>query len=245
MENYSGDEEQEYFVDAMTDLLISELHKIGSLHVISRTSSMHYKGTQRQIPEIARELGVEALVEGSVLRDGDQVRFTVRLIRGSTDELLWTDNYDRNVKDLLILQSNVAQAIAHEIRATITPKEETLLGNVRSIDPEVLDLEFQGRYLNRRLTVESLELAVEYFERAIEIDSEYAPVYEGLAEAFMFLGQLKQDPSLFAKSEETILKALEIDDTLPGAHTFLANSKHIAWDFEGAEAEFRTLRRCL
>lgn len=141
-----------------------------------------------------------ALVEGSVLRDGDEVRFTVRLIRGSTDENLWTENYGPEVDDVLILQSEVAQAIAHEISATITPEEEKLLGNVRSID---------------------------------------APAYEGLAESLLFLGQLKQDPSLMAKSEETIVKALEIDDTLPGAHTFLGTNKQIAWDFADAETEYR------
>jgi len=243
LDDLSGDPEREYFVDGMTDALIAELHKIGALHVISRTSVMRYKETDKSLPEIARELNnVDAIVEGTVLRDGNQVRITVQLIHASTDRHLWANHYDRELRDILALHSEVAQAIAHEIQVTLTPQEQARLASTRPVNPKAHDLYLRGVHHYLKLTKEGTEKGIEYFHQAIEADSSYAPAYAHLAAAYewySFMGYL-QPKEAYSRCIVLIEKALEIDDTLAEAYTALAGVKYyLLWDWEGGEAEFK------
>ena len=237
--NLGSYEEQTYFEDALTSLLISELQKIGSLRVTSIASAMHYRGLDQFLPVFCGELDAAAFVGGSVIRDKESVNLTVWLSHGPTNLQLWSENYDRDTKDLLLLQSEVAQSIAKEIGAVITPREKARLQAARSVDAEVLDHVFQGWHLNRNFSLENLEQAIVHFESAIDIDPGYAPAYVGLSEAQLFLGQLQQKPELMEQSAAAVQKALELDDTLPTAHAFQGNAKAIGWDFAGAEAEYK------
>jgi TolB-like protein/Flp pilus assembly protein TadD len=237
--NLGSYEEETYFEDAFTSLLVSELQKIGSLRVTSIASAMQYRGLDQFLPVVSRELDAVAIVGGSVIRDKESVNLTVWLSHGPTNLQLWSENYDRDMKDLLLLQSEVAQSIADEIGAAITPQEKILLAAARSIDAEVLDHVFQGWYLNRNFSFENFEQAIVHFKKAIDIDPGYAPAYVGLSEAQLFLGQLQQDPELMEQSAAAVQKALELDDTLPTAHAFQGNAKAISWDFAGAEAEYK------
>jgi TolB-like protein/DNA-binding winged helix-turn-helix (wHTH) protein len=176
--NLSGDPEQEYFSDGMTEALISNLAKIGALHVISRTSAMHYKDTRKTLPEIAQELNVDAIVEGSVLCDGDRVRITAQLIHGTSDRHLWAEEYERDLKDVLLLQSEVAQAIAREVRVVLTPEDEERLARARAVDPEAYEWWVKGSYYE---DIQEFEHATEAHQKAIEIDPDYAAAYAGLA----------------------------------------------------------------
>jgi TolB-like protein/Flp pilus assembly protein TadD len=232
-------EEQTYFEDALTSLLISELQKIGSLRVTSIASAMHYRGLDQFLPVFSRELDAAAFVGGSVIRDKESVNLTVWLSHGPTNLQLWSENYTRDMKDILLLQSDVARDIAAEIGAVITPREQMLLAAARSVDAKVLDHVFHGWYLNRNFSMENLKQAIGHFESAIAIDPGFAPAYVGLSEAKLFLGQLQQKPELMEQSAAAIQKALELDDTLPTAHAFQGNAKAISWDFEGAEAEYK------
>ncbi|HZM90709.1 MAG TPA: hypothetical protein VFF31_29585, partial [Blastocatellia bacterium] len=189
LENLSGDPQQEYFADGMTDALIGDLAKIGALHVISRTSAMHYKGTKKSLPEIARELKVDAVVEGTVQRAGDRVGVRVQLIQASTDRHLWVETYERDLRDVLGLQSEIAHAIAREIQAKITSAEQVRLAGNRSVNRKAFDDHLQGRYLYWHMrTKENLEKAIEYFQSAISADPTYAPAYVGLADCYNLLG---------------------------------------------------------
>jgi TolB-like protein/Tfp pilus assembly protein PilF len=242
LENLSGDPEQEYFVDGMTDALISDLARIGALRVISRTSAMRLKGTDRSIPEIARLLNVDAVVEGSVLRAGDRVRITAQLIDGPTDRPLWADSYERELRDILTLQSDVARAIAREIRVTLTPPEERRLAAAQAVDPEVHQLYLKGRYHWNKRTEAGFSKAIEYFQQAIEKDPSCALAYAGLSDAYNCLAGYGVLPAkeAFSKAKATALKAIEIDDALAEAHTSLASVKECYdWDWSGAEREYK------
>ena len=188
LDNLSGDPEQEYFADGMTETLITELSKISALRVISRQSVMQFKDSNESLPEIARQLNVDAVVEGSALLIGDRVRITVQLIEAATDVHLWADDYDRDLSDVLVLHSEVARAIAHEIQIAVTPEEVDRLANVREVNPEAYRLFLLGHYHLYKWLPADLEKAVRYFQQAIELDPQYAEPHVGLAKYYGALG---------------------------------------------------------
>jgi TolB-like protein/Flp pilus assembly protein TadD len=241
-ENLSGDPEQEYFVDGMTDALSAELGKIKALRVISRTSAMHYKDTDKMIPEIAKELGVDAVIEGSVLKAGNDVRVTAQLVDGRTDAHLWSDNYMGALTNILALQSQVTLAIAREIEATLTPEEEARITRTEAVNPKAYEAYLLGiHYLDKGLEPD-IEVAIEYFKRALEIDSDYAIAYAGLADAYRILGNtnIRSPEDTWQNALTAAEKALAIDDGLAEAHTALAVVKYLfKWDWPGAEKEFK------
>ncbi|MFB0566642.1 MAG: protein kinase [Candidatus Aminicenantaceae bacterium] len=243
LENLSGDPEQDYFVDGMTDALITELSKIGALkRVISRQSVMNYKNTDKLLPEIARELNVDAIVEGSVLVIGEKVRIAAQLIEARTDRHLWVESYERDLKDIFDLQSEVARKIAKEIKATMTPEEQIRLGKFTPVNPDVYQLYLRGRFFWNKRTEKDLKKAIEYFEEAVKADPDYALAYAGLADSYQILPEYSSFPSeeAYQKSNEAALKALEIDESLAEAHVSLAANKHdYEWDWVGAEREFK------
>jgi serine/threonine protein kinase/tetratricopeptide (TPR) repeat protein len=241
--NLSGDPEQEYFSDGMTEELITNLGKISALRVISRTSVMRYKGTKKPLPEIARELNVDAVVEGTVQRSGNHVRITASLLHAPTDRHLWAESYDRDLKDVLALQSEVARAIAAEIKITLTPQEQTRLTPTRPVNPEGYAAYLRGRFYRSRAGPEGRQRATEYFLRAIQIDAGYALAYAGLAEAYAALGNAEvlgiYPQETMAKAREAALKALSLDDSLAEGHTALGSVKlFYEWDWAGAERAF-------
>jgi serine/threonine-protein kinase len=237
MANLTG--EPEYFVDGMTDALISALGNIGSLRVISRQSIMRYKGSTKTLPEIARELGVDIIVEGSVVKAGPRVRITAQLVRADPEKQLWTHSYERDFRDLLGLQSDVAVAIAREVQVKLTPQEKALLASARSVDPAVQDAYLQGRYFQR--SSEGLPKAIESFGRAIALDPTHAPSHAGLADSYALLGYTAVvSEELFSKAREEAQKALAIDSTLAEAHATLGFVRLFHdWDWAGAEKQFR------
>jgi TolB-like protein/Tfp pilus assembly protein PilF len=240
--NLSGDPDQDYFVDGMTEELISELAKIGALQVTSRTSVIRYKDTDKSLPEIARELGVDAIVEGTVLRDGNQVRITVQLIHASTDRHLWTDRYDRELTNILGLHSDVAQAIAQEVQATLTPQEQGRLTGTRPVNPDAYELYLRGRHEFFKYKHQAFEKAVEYFQQAIEIDSNYAEAYAMLGACYVYFGWSRSMPLEEARSRAAppLRKAFEIDDMISEAYYALAMIKfYFDWDWAAAETEFK------
>ena len=181
LQNLSGDPEQEYFADGMTEALITDLAKIGALKVISRSSAMRYKGTDKPLAEIADELNVDAVVEGSALRVGESVRIMAQLIDPETEQALWAESYERDLENVLLLWSEVAQAIAGEVQVALTPEETKRLASARPVNPEAHDAYLKGSYHWKKLTPEDLDTAERYFELALEKDPSYAPAYAGLA----------------------------------------------------------------
>ena len=241
LENLSGDPEQEYFADGMTDALIADLAKIGALKVISRTSVMQYKGARKPLPEIAHELSVDGVVEGSVLREGDRVRITVQLIEAATDQHLWTERYERELTSILALQGEVARAIASKIEVTVSPEEEVRLASARPVAPEVHEAYLKGRYYWNKRTEDGMKRGLEYFQQAINDDPEYAPPYVGLADSFNMIAFYSNAPPMevYPKAKAAALKALEIDDTIAEAHASLAAAQAGEWDWLAAEREFQ------
>ena len=240
--NMSADSDQEYFTDGMTEAIITELSGIKALHVISRTSIMRYKDTNKSIPEIAGELNVDAIVEGSTMLAGDQVRISAQLIEANTDRHLWADSYNRNLENILELQKDVAQAITQEIRIAVTPVERMRLSESRNIDPEAYQMYLRGRFFWNKRTKEGLEKSIEYFQSAIEKDPTYAMAYAGLADAYSILGLngLIASHETMPKAKTAAKKALEIDSTLAEARITLAGIKGMyEWDFAGSEIEFK------
>ena len=241
LENLSGEPTQDYFTDGMTDELIARLAKIAALRVISRTSAMRYKGSKKSLPEIARELEVDAVVEGSVLRSRDRVRINVELIHAPSDRQLWAEGYERDLRDVLALQSEVASAIVREIRIKVAPEEQTQLARARPVTPEAYELYLRGRASWNRLTPESLQEAVRYFQQAIEKDKEYALAYTGVADSYVQLaGRVVPPAEAMAKAKSAALRALELNDSLGEVHASLAQVK-LFYDFDwpGAGAEFK------
>jgi TolB-like protein/DNA-binding winged helix-turn-helix (wHTH) protein/tetratricopeptide (TPR) repeat protein len=244
LENLSGDASQNYFADGMTDELITDLAQISALRVISRTSVMAYKGAQKPLPQIARELNVDAVVEGSVLRSGDQVRVTAQLIEASTDRHLWSQSYEGELRDTLALQSRVAGAIADQIRINLTPPEQAALKNVKVVNPEAYESYLKGRYFWNKRTADGLKAALAYFKQAIEEDPQYAQAYSGLADTYALLGDwqyaVMTPKEAFPKAKAAAIKALELDGTLGEAHNSLAFVLDgFDWDFDAAGKEFR------
>jgi TolB-like protein/DNA-binding winged helix-turn-helix (wHTH) protein/Tfp pilus assembly protein PilF len=242
LENLSRDPNQDYFSDGITDALTTELAQIGSLRVISRTSVMHFKGTRETLPEIGRELNVDAVVEGSITRSENRVRITAQLIEAPSDRHLWAKSYERDLKDILTLQDEVARDIAEEIRVKLTPEERTRLATVRPIDPAAHEAYLKGRYYLNKRTEEGFRRAIEYFDEATQEDPNYALGHAGLADSYILLGEYSLVPAkeAFTKAREAAAKALQLDDTLAEAHNALAAVKaDYDWDWPGAEREFR------
>ncbi len=243
LENLSRDPEQEYFADGMTEELIADLGKIRALRVISRTSAMRYKGTKKSLPEIARELNVDALVEGSALRSGDRVRITAQLIRAATDEHLWSESYERDLKDVLALQSEVARSIAREIKIALTPQEQIRLAEARPVDPEAHQLFLKGRYYLVKNTQEGARKALEYFQQSIDRDPAYAAAYAQLANTYVLLGvtgiDVRPPRETMPRAKAAALKALELDDTLAEARAQLGRMRWYDWDWPAAEKDFQ------
>jgi len=223
LENLSKDPEQEYFVDGMTDELITNLAQISALRVISRTSAMRYKGTKKSLPEIAQELHVDAVVEGTVMWAGDRVRISAQLIEASTDHHLWAASYDRDLRNVLSTQEEVTRAIVSEVRVKLTAQEQARLANTHPINPEAFQLWLKGRYYWYKLNPEGLQKAIEYFQQALEKDPAYAPAYAGLADSYNLLAFFNVFPprEVMPKAKAAAVKALELDDNLAEAHVSL------------------------
>lgn len=245
LENLSRDPEQEYFADGMTEAVITDLAKIGALRVISRTSVMRFKRTQKSIPEIARELNVDAIMEGSIERAGNQVRITAQLIRAATDQHLWAESYDRDMQDMLRVQEEIARSIAREVQIQLTPQEQALLTKNRPVDPEAYELYLKGRYFWGKRTQQSNERAISLFHEAIAKDPQYASAYSGLADCYILFGISFDVGSLsptqaIPQAKLAAEKALQLDDTLADGHNSLAYAKLLYdWDWQGSEAEFK------
>jgi TolB-like protein/Tfp pilus assembly protein PilF len=241
LDNLSRDPEQEYFAEGLTEALITTLAKIGELRVISRTSAMQYKGVHKPLREIARELDVDAIVEGTVLRVGERVRITAQLIDAVKESHLWAESYERDLRDVLALQSEVAQAIAREVRIKLTPQEQAQFAQARSVDPEAYEDHLKGRYHWNRRSVPGLAKAVQYFRNAIEKDPTYAAAYSGLADCLSLLGLygvVTPDEGC-GKAKSLALQAVGMDHSLAEAHTSLAfATMFYDYDFVAAEKEF-------
>jgi TolB-like protein/DNA-binding winged helix-turn-helix (wHTH) protein/Tfp pilus assembly protein PilF len=242
LENLSHDPEQEYFADGMTEELITNLGKISALRVISRTSVMRYKGTKKPLPEIARELNVDAVVEGTVQRSGDRVRITANLVHAPTDRHLWAESYERDLRDVLALQSEVGQAIAREVQVRLTPQEHARLVHARPVDPVAYELYLQGQYHYYKWRPDEFQKAIAYFQKAIEADPKWAPAYAGLADSYGWLwieGSVPPQEAL-PRFSAALSTALEIDDTLPEVrYTLAVSAFYYRWDWGEAEREFK------
>lgn len=239
--NLSNDPQQEYFVDGMTDELITDLAKLGKLRVISRTSVMSYKGTRKSLGTIAAELNVDAVVEGTVLRAGNRVRVTAQLLRASPERHLWADSYQGELTDVITLQDRVARSIAREIRVTLTPEEQARLANLRPADPQAYDAYVRGRHYAAQITPDGFEKAVVNFGRAIELQPRYAQAYADLAETYCWATATQSIPAQegLLKARQAAMKALEMDESLSQAHSSLAWVKYAyEWNFAEAEREF-------
>lgn len=236
--NLSGDPNQEYFADGMTEELITELGKVGALRVISHTSVNRYKGSKASLPEIARELQVDALVEGVVAREGNRVRVTANLVQAFPEKHLWAQNYDRDLKNVLDLQGEIARTVADQIKVAVTPEERLRLTGARPIDPESHELLLKGNFYIDKWTKAGFEKAIEYFKLSLDKDPRNAQAYAGLALAYAGVGI--SDPAAYPKEKAAALKALEIDDTLADAHNGLAWAEFTYdWDTVKAESEFQ------
>ena len=239
LQNLSGDPQQDYFADGMTDELITDLGQVSALRVISRTSVMTYKGTNKKLPEIARELGVDAVVEGSVIREGKQVRITAQLIDAKTDRHIWAHSYVRDVTSVLALQGEVAQAIADEVSVKMTPQEQARLTRVRPINAEAQDLYLLGVHM---LNAGEPRKAVDYLQQSIAKDAGFAPAHAALANAYGWLGEAGWLPysEAFVRQKEEASKAIELDDALPEGHAELAGAEmNLDWAWDTAERELK------
>ena len=242
LENLSRDPGQDYFADGMTDALITDLGQIVALRVVSRTSVIRYRGVNKPLPQIGRELGVDAVVEGTVLKSGNQVRITAKLIQAPADKQLWAQSYEGNLRDVLGLQNEVASAIAEQIRIKLTPREQAVLKTARIVNPQAHDLYLRGHYLAETGSIDGFQRSIVYFNQSLEQDPQQALAYAGLAEAYTDLGHMLILPpqQAFPKAKEAALKALQTDDSLSDAHSSLADVKFLfEWDFLGAEREFQ------
>lgn len=244
LENLSGDPAQEYLADGMTDELISTLGQIGALRVISRTSIMQYKGTRKSVPQIARELGVDGVIEGSVLRSGSRIRVTAQLIHGARDRHLWSNSYERDLTDLIALQNEVALAIAGEVRANLTSEQATRLAAARKVDPEAHEAYLRGLYeLNKPETPGTLLASVAQFKRTVERDPQHALAWAGMATTYgtlsLYPDAKTSPPEYWAKAKAAGLMAVKSDPTLAEAHASLAQAALFSKEYAAAEEGFR------
>ncbi len=244
LDNLSGDPSQDYFAEGMTDELITRLAQISALRVISRTSVMAYENARKPLPEIARELNVDAVVEGSVSRSGERVRITAQLIQMPTDTHMWAQSYDEDLQDTLALQSKVARDIAEQISVTLSRQEQAALVKSKSVNPEAYEDYLKGRYFWNKRTADGLKKAIAYFKHAIDTDPTYAEAYSGLADSYALSGDWEygvlppRDAFPLAKAAAT--KALALDESLGEAHTSLAFALDLyGWDWAAAEDEYR------
>ena len=243
LQNLSGNREEDYFADGMTEELITNLSKITTLKVISRTSVMQYKETKKPLPQIGKELHVDAVIEGSVLRAGNRVRITVQLIQASTDRNLWAETYDRDLRDVLTLQNDVATAIGGQVQAKLTSQEQKRLASARQLNPEAYQAYLRARYFLSKWTAEGIRKCADYSQRAIDLEPTYAPAHASLASCYIWAAgsgdQLATEA--FSKAKAAVGKALQLDDSLAEAHTALGQIKlQFDWDFPGAEQEFKS-----
>jgi TolB-like protein/Tfp pilus assembly protein PilF len=242
--NLSGDPSQDYFADGMTDELITELAKIRSLRVISRTSVMRYQGTKTPLPQIAKELRVDAVVEGSVVRSGDKLRITAQLIEANTDKHLWAESYERNFNDVLTLQREVASAITGQVNATLTSAESSRLAGKVAVNSQAHEDYLRGLFFWNKWTEDGVRKSITYFQQAIQADPNYAPAYAGLANSNIVMGDfgvgVLPPHEANAAAEQAALKAISLDETLAEAHAALAMSRFRSdGDLSGVEAEFK------
>jgi len=243
LESLSGDASQDYFADGMTDELITDLGQISALRVISRTSVMSYKRVRKPLPQIARELNVDGIVEGTVLRSGNQVRITAQLIKASDDKHLWARSYEGDLRDTLALQNQVARSIAEEIRINVNPTEQAELKSVKVVDPQAYESYLKGRFFWNKRTADGLKVAAAYFNQAVEEDPSYPQAYSGLADTYALLGDwqyaVMTPKEALPKAKAAATKALELDNTLGEAHNSLAFCLDgFDWDFASADKEF-------
>jgi len=243
LENLSHDPEQEYFADGMTEELITQFAQISALKVISHTSVAQYKGTTKPLPQVARELGVDAIVEGAVERSGDKVGITVQLIHAPSDRHLWAKSYERDLRDVLELQREVTHSIVDEIQAKLTPPEKTRLASAQFVDAQAHEDSLRGQFF---LEKNELKKSIAYFQKAIQESPNYAPAYAGLANAYISLGQPwfsegdMRPRDVFPQAEAAARKALQIDPSLGEGHLALARSIQLYdWDFPEVEKEYR------
>jgi TolB-like protein/DNA-binding winged helix-turn-helix (wHTH) protein/Flp pilus assembly protein TadD len=240
MQNLSGDAAQEYFADGMTDNLITDLAKIGALRVTSRTSVMRFKGTKKALPDIARELNVDAIIEGSVIRSGQRVRVTAQLLQAPTDRHLWAETYDRDVGDILRLQAEVADAIAQQVRAQLTPMQQS---QAHTVNPGAYDAYLRGRlyFVNEFTKPDSLKKARTYFEESIQKDPGFALAYAGLADTYVYMafaGTLPKDQA-YRSAKDALARATALDDSIGEAHDTLGVLSYVFdWDWDAADREF-------
>ncbi len=243
-ESLSGDASQDYFADGMTDELITDLGQISALRVISRTSIMTYKHVRKLLPEIARELDVEAVVEGTVLRSGERVRITAQLIEVPVERHMWAQSFEGDLRDTLALQNRVARAIAEQIGATVNQREQAALQNPKEVNPEAYEAYLKGRYFWNKRTGDGLKKAIDYFDQAIEKDPNFAEAYTGLADSYALSGDweygILSPQDAFPKAKAAATKALALDDQLAEAHTSLAFILDLyQWDWESADKEYK------
>jgi TolB-like protein/DNA-binding winged helix-turn-helix (wHTH) protein len=241
-ENLSHDPEQEFFADGMTEELITNLGKISALRVISRTSVMQYKGTKKPLPQIAHELNVDGIVEGTVQRSENRVRITANLLHAPSDRHLWAESYERDMPDVLTLQSEVGQDIAREVQVRLTPEENARLVHARPVNPVAYELYLQGQYHYYKWRPAEFQKAIAYFQKAIEADPKWAPAYAGLADSYGWLwmeGSLSPQEVL-PRFNAALSTALEIDATLPEVrYTLAVSAFYYRWDWGEAEREFK------
>lgn len=242
LDNFSGAASQEYFVLGMHDALIADLAKISGLKVISRVSTEQYRDSAMTAPDIGLELGVAYLIEGSVMRVDDQVRISVQLIEATTDEHVWSESYQRNLEDVLNLQSEVARSIASQVRVELTPFEEEQFSAAQSVDPEAYELYLKGRFHWYRFSQADLQLALEYFQQSIDKDPNYALAYVGFADALATPAHFGMMPTnqVFPAAKQFVERALEINNDLAEAHDLMARIQFAYdWDWDAAERGFR------
>jgi len=240
--NLSRDPEQEYFADGMTEELITSLARFSDLRVISRTSSMHFKGTKRTLPEIAKQLHVDGIVEGTVRRAGDRVRISAQLIHAPTDQHVWAESYERGLSDILALQSEVARAIAGEIQLKVTPQERARLSSARKVVPEAYDLYLRGLREYAKSSSDGFAKGLEYFEQSMQKDPDFALSHSALAACYVWFTTLRLGPpkTFIPKVKAAAAKALQLDPTLAEAHASLAITRwEYEWDWAGAETDFK------
>ncbi len=238
LQNLTGDSAQDYFSDGMTEALTTDLARMESLQVISRTSTMQYKTGKKSLPVIARELNADAIVEGSVQRSGNRVRVTAQLIRAADDRHLWAETYERDFRDILTLQDDVASAIAKQVEGKLGGPQPQPLAKAQAISPDAYETYLKANYY---LDQFDLQKSIEYYNQAIKLEPDYAPAYAHMARAYFFLAFFGTLPPQvgWRKVKEAATLAVEKDERLPDAHGALGLAKlHYDWDFAGAEREF-------